>query len=67
MSMDRREIGLILGVARAYLKLVDATTIAIGDGATGGVGLTRNQLAILINRFYREQPGVGTPPEFAES
>ena len=67
MSLNTKEIGQLLGVARAYLLLVDATTIAIGDGAAGGVGLTRNQLAVLVNRAYRELPDAGTPPTFSES
>lgn len=65
MSIDQRELQRLAGVARSYITLVDATTISMDDG--GATGLTRDQLAVLLNRFYREFPGAGTPPTITES
>ena len=65
MSLNAREIEQLVAVTRDVVALIDATTIAITDITQ--TRLTRNQLATLINRYYNETPGVGTPPALAES
>lgn len=49
---------------RRSVELIDNATITINDV---DVGLTRNQLAILVNRYYGETRGAGSPSPLAES
>ena len=64
MSINQREIQQLVSIARDAVRLIDATTIAITD-LTGN--LTRDQIAVLVNRAYKEFPGMGTPPDLSES
>ena len=77
MSLNRREIAQLAGIVRGLVKDLQAP-VAIADQATflpvlsdltntAATGLTRAQMAALVNRFYAEQPGAGTPPALAES
>jgi hypothetical protein len=78
MSLNQREINQLIGFARAVIVDVD-NAVAVSGGAGDGTllfvdldevnaaGYTRNALATLINRAYGEQPGVGSPPDLAES
>ena len=63
--LNQRELERFVAISIDVVRLIDATTIAITDIVQ--TNLTRNQIAALINRFYRETPGVGTPPEVSES
>lgn len=74
MSLDTREISQFAAIARRVVQLIDATTIAITDINPSAVNITRNQLAVLVNRYYAESANpnnsnfrVGTPPALAES
>ncbi len=53
MSLEHREVSQLVGVARAYLALVDATTIALNDGGPTGYA-TAAALRTDINRYYAE-------------
>lgn len=64
MSINAAEFAEFAGIARDAVRLIDATTIAITDLQTKR---TRDQLAVLVNRFYNETPNVGTPTALAES
>lgn len=79
MSLNAREIAQLVGFARAVIIDVDNAVAVSGGGADGtllfadldavvAAGYGRNALAVLINRFYREnQPHAGTPAALAES
>ena len=67
MSLDNRELSIMYSLARRVVQLIDATTIAITDVNPSAINLTRNQLAVLVNRAFAEQSPVGTPPALAES
>ncbi len=54
MSVNLAEIGQLVGVARAVVDLIDATTITIGDLTGQGPKFTRNSLATLVNRAQKE-------------
>jgi hypothetical protein len=57
MSMDARDISYFIAISRRVVELIDATTIAITDVP---VGLTRNEIAALVDRAYAgEQPKLG--------
>lgn len=77
MSLNQREIAQLANVARAIVQDVD-NTVAVADeitfklafsdlDAVVATGLTRNQIAALVNRFFAEQPGAGSPAALAES
>lgn len=53
MSLDQRELSYFANVARFVVKLIDASTITIGQVP---VGLTLAQLRTLVNRYYNETP-----------
>lgn len=78
MSLNPREIGQLIGFARAVIEDVDAEVAVSGGNADGTLafvdlvavvdaGYTRDDLAALINRAYAEFPGMGTPVALAES
>lgn len=67
MSLDSKELSHFASIARRVVELIDATTIAITDINPSGTNLTRNQLAVLVNRYYEETPGAGKPAALAES
>jgi len=67
MSLNARDIDRFAAIARRVVELIDATTIAITDINPSATNLTRDQLAVLVNRFYAETPNVGTPPALSES
>ncbi len=67
MSLNATDCAHFASICRRVVELIDATTIAITDINPSGTNLTRNQLSVLVNRFYAETPNVGTPPSLAES
>lgn len=67
MSLNSKDISQFISIARRVVQLIDATTIAITDINPSGTNLTRNQLAVLVNRAYSEMPELGTPGTLAES
>ena len=77
MSLNLKEIAQLVGVARAIIVDVDNEAV-IADESTFKLAftdldevvatkLTRDQIAVLVNRFYAETAGVGTPTALAES
>ena len=67
MSLNQQDVSHFASIARRVVELIDATTIAITDINPSGTNLTRNQLAVMVNRYYSETPGAGTPAALAES
>ena len=73
MSLNQREIGQLVSVVRALIVDVDNqvgvdTNLAFADlDEVVATGLTRDQIAVLVNRAYKELPSLGTPPALAES
>ena len=78
MSLNAREIGQLIGFARAMVEDIDAAVAVSGGGADGtllfvdltavnAAGYTRDELAALINRAYAEFPETGSPIALAES
>ena len=67
MSLDKRDIGILAGLARALVVDADAARVTYTN-LTACVGvISRNNLAILVNRAFKEIPGIGTPKDLAES
>jgi hypothetical protein len=76
MSLNAREIGQIVGFARAVIEDVDAAVAVSGGGANGtllfvdltkvnAAGYTRAGVAALLNRAMQELEEVGTPPDLS--
>jgi hypothetical protein len=66
MSLTQQELDQIALIARAVIVDVDNTVAVSGGGADGTlafadltevntVGLTRDQIAVLVNRYFKEQ------------
>lgn len=63
MSISVEDIEVFAHVTRDYLRLVDASTITLGQGGQGGFrGLTANQIRALTNRFFAKKYENGTGP-----
>lgn len=67
MSLDKREIGILAGLGRALVVDADAARVTYTDLTACVEIISRNDLAILVNRAFKEIPGIGTPPDLSES
>ena len=67
MSLNKEELDHFAALAYRVVQLIDATTIAITDVNPQAINITRDQLAVLVNRYYKETPNVGKPTALAES
>ena len=67
MSLDKREIGILAGLARALVTDADAGRATYANLTDCVRIISRNNLAILVNRAFKEIPGIGTPKDLAES
>ena len=77
MSLDQREIGKLVAIVRGFVKdlqspvaIVDQSTFlpTLSDFAnTSQSGMTRAQMAALVNRYYAEQITSSRPIALSET